>query len=245
MSDFFDRLSAKGSVDEPSELGTTEEPTDSLPKDGDEPTIRYTPVAIRATLQELLRAGTLDLQTKPRLFQTAVSESKKIAEILEPLDLRLHLDEIRGLAFVGVADWVREESSEDGWTHPLLRRQRLTLEQSLLVAILRRFFVSHEQEVGIGAGNARVALEDVAVQLEMFLPDSGSDQRNEQRLRTLLEQLRAHGLVSEIDREDAVIIRPLIAHLANPHSLSALLEVFRTLNMGRESGDTPSEEAAR
>jgi hypothetical protein len=43
----------------------------------------------------------------------------------------------------------------------------------------------------------------------------------------LLEQLKTHGVVSEVDKKQEVTIRPLIAHLANPESLAALLRVIK------------------
>ncbi len=54
-----------------------------------------------------------------------------------------------------------------------------------------------------------------------YVGDSGSDAKNENRLLQLLEQLKTHGVVSEVDKKQEVTIRPLIAHLANPESLAA------------------------
>jgi hypothetical protein len=42
-----------------------------------------------------------------------------------------------------------------------------------------------------------------------------------------LDQLKGHGLVSAIDSHDRVNIRPIIAHLANPENLQALLHWLR------------------
>lgn len=109
----------------------------------------------------------------------------------------------------------------------LVRKQRLTLEQSLLVAILRQQFVAHEVEAGVGASDARVALEDLIPHLQAYLGDLGSEAQEKRRLLTLLEQLKGHGIVSDVDQQERVTIRPIIAHLANPENLANLIQALR------------------
>jgi hypothetical protein len=155
-----------------------------------------------------------------------VTHHEAIARILEPLDLAMRVDDIRAIAYVIAAAQVFE-SDEDEWSHPLVRRQRLNLEQSLLIAILRQHFIVHEQEAGVGASEARVSLDDLLPRLRDYLGDPGSDSQEDKRLRNLLEQLKVHGIVSEIDTSDQVTIRPIIAHLANPQNLQNLLHAYR------------------
>ncbi len=40
-------------------------------------------------------------------------------------------------------------------------KQRLTLEQSLLLAILRQQFALHEQEYGVGQAVAKIAIDEL------------------------------------------------------------------------------------
>jgi len=148
--------------------------------------------------------------------------------ILEPLDLAMKIDELRGIAYVAVAALATE--GDDEWSHPLVRRQRMNLEQSLLVAILRQQFVVHEQEAGLGASAATVAIEDLLPHLQMYLGNLGSDAQEQKRLRGLLEQLKGYGLVSEVDAHDQLQIRPIIAHLANPENLTNLLHTFAVMS---------------
>jgi len=184
--------------------------------------------AVRATALELLKHGLLEEASKPNLYRNALAHRDAINHVLEWLELALRIDEIRGLAFLVVAG---NGSPEDGeWSHPLVRRQRLTLEQSLLLAILRQQFIAHERDAGIGAGNAQVALDDLLPHLQAYLGDTGSDAQERKRLLSLLEQLKGHGIVSDIDQQERVTIRPLIAHLANPENLSNLIQELRQLN---------------
>jgi Domain of unknown function (DUF4194) len=186
----------------------------------------YTPRHIKDAALELLKYGLLESSSKPNLYRAAITHSQDINRVLEPLDLSMRVDDMRGLAYVVVAPSAAE-STDDEWSHPLVRRQRLNLEQSLLVAILRQHFIAHEQEAGLGAKDAVIALDDVQPQVQMYLGHLGSDSLEQKRLRNLLEQLKGYGVVSEVDRHDQFSIRPIIAHLANPENLTNLLHAFR------------------
>ncbi len=230
MSDnLFDRMAADAGEPIEPELALAAEAVEG---DG-------TAAGVKRAAQELLRYGFLEESSKRDLFRLTTVHAKEIAAALEPLDLDLRIDEHRGVAFLQVARSAYESHQEaDAWTHPLVRRQRLTLEQSLLVAILRQAFVIHEQESGIGECDAKIAVDDLLPQFTSYLGDSGSDARNESRLINLLDQLKPYGIVSEMDNNQEIVIRPLIAHLANPDSLSALLALFFAK---ARSSDAPRE----
>jgi Domain of unknown function (DUF4194) len=193
--------------------------------DEQNPDDAFTPRHIKEAALELLKYGLLESASKPNLYRAAVTGHRDIARILEPLDLAMKIDELRGIAYVAVAAQASEV--DDEWSHPLVRRQRMNLEQSLLVAILRQQFVVHEQEAGLGTSAATVAIEDLLPHLQMYLGHLGSDAQEQKRLRGLLEQLKGYGLVSEVDAHDQLQIRPIIAHLANPENLTNLLHTFR------------------
>ena len=227
MKSIFDRITEKKAAS-----GVPDPPDKPLENDGeisrdDGDTGNYTPVAVKSAVQELLRYGIVESGLKQSLYKTALQEQKKINDVLEPLDLRMALDEIRGIAFLKVAGQLFD--GEDEWSHPLVRRQRLTLEQSLLTAMLRQHFIAHEDEAGIGAEGATIHIDDLLPPLRDFLGDPGSDLKEQKRLRNLLEKLKVHGIVSEIDAKDRVTIKPLIAHLANPQSLDTLLNHLKKM----------------
>lgn len=191
-----------------------------------------TPAGLRRAVQELLRNGLLERSAKPQGFQQLASDTARVNALLEPLDLQVKLDDVRGLAFVVVAaSYQPDDSEEDDWTHPLVRRQRLTLEQSLLLAILRREFLQREQEQGLGMP-VQMALDSLLPQLEIYLGHTGSEMQDRKRLLNLLDNLHDHGVVSKIDAQDRFTIRPMIVHLANPENLQALLQRLRELSGG-------------
>jgi len=233
MSDYFDRLTSQA-IAKPTREESQQTP--AAPDHANEQAplteaSHYTPVNVKATAQELLKFGLLEAVRKPNLYQVATTQTAAINQILEPFDLRLKVDDVRGLAFLVVSEQLFGEGEEnsDEWSHPLVRRQRLTMEQSLLMAILRQHFIAHEQEAGVGAGEAMVELDELLPQLQLYLGDTGSDTRDQKRLRSLLDNLKNHGIVSDIDASDQVVIRPIITHLANPENLQNLLHHFRHL----------------
>lgn len=232
MSDFFDRLTAKteGTPPDDEHPDAHVEPTNSeeVSTSNEGEAARYTSKNLKVATQELLKYGLLEADRKPNLYQVAINQTSAINQILEPLDLRLKIDDIRGLAFLVVSTQLFADE-DDEWSHPLIRRQRLNLEQSLLIAILRQHFIAHEQDAGLGAGEAVIELDELLPQLQLYLGDTGSDTRDQKRLHNLLENLKNHGIVSEVDSNDQIIIRPIITHLANPENLQNLLQHFQKL----------------
>lgn len=216
----------------------------SMPDDATlaESTIPATPATLRRAVQELLKQGMLEQAAKPALIRHIATDTARVNALLEPLDLTVRLDEHRGLAFIAIAaTYQADDEDEDEWTHPLVRRQRLTLEQSLLLALLRREFLQREQENGLGVP-VHLTVDHLLPQLEIYLGSTGSDMQERKRLLNLLENLRGHGVVSEVDAQERFTIRPMIVHLANPENLQALLHSLREMNHARAAA-APGGEA--
>lgn len=212
------------------------------PEPPDEAATVGTPSDVKTLVQELLKNGFIESSARAADFNAVLRLRRQIDAVLEPLDLRIDLDEMRGLAVLVVVESTTNTPDET-WNHPLVRRQRLTLEQSLLVAILRQLHVVQELESGIGIREVRVSVDELLSQLHVYLPDTGSDTKNRQRLLTLLDQLKPHGIVSEPDSRGEVMIRPLITRLANPETLRSLLSHLRILAGGTDgSNDSLTNE---
>lgn len=195
--------------------------------DNDVKGTEQTPTEVKKLTQTLLRQGFIEEARHATEFRRAATRQTEINAALEALDLSLHLDEQRGIAFLVVAESGFDEKDEAReWSHPLVRRQRLTLEQSILVALLRQRFVLHEQEAGIGTAPPQIPLEELLADFRTYFGDSGSDAKDQSRLASLLDQLKTCGIVSEVDKNEEITIRPLIAHFANPETLANLLGVL-------------------
>ena len=230
--DIFDRMAAQGASAQ-AERSLSKEELPALVESGmaAQSTSR-TPPNVRQALQFLLAHGWLESATKPKLFNLIAAQTTLLDALLEPLDLRVVVDDVRGLAFLavvpGYAGDDTDESEQDDWTHPLMKRQRLTLEQSLLLALLRREFLQREQESGTGTA-VRITVDSLLPQLETYLGATGSDMQERKRLGQLLENLRTHGMVSDVDAQDCITIRPMIVHLLNPENLQTLLLRLRAV----------------
>ncbi len=214
MTNIFDQMAARSAAEQELDDSKTQTPVvDSM----------RTAQRLREALQALLSDGLLEQTHKPNLYRTAMHELLQLNILLEPLDLQASVDDVRGLVFLRV---LRDDQAavEDEWSHPLVRRQRLTLEQSVLLVFLRQHFVSHEQEAGLGDSNAWVAVDELVALMSGVLGASGSESKEKSRVLTLLNQLKIHGVVTDPDVHGRVQIRPLIAHLANPETLEALLQ---------------------
>ena len=245
MAGFFDRLINRsltanvGSEPEPSDEDVTDESVEESAASSEMRTLKK----IREATQELLKYGLLEEASKPNLYRVVLAHPEEATRILEPLDLDIGIDEIRGLLYVKVR--LDDTPEQDEWSHPLVRRQRLNLEQSLLVAILRQHFVAWEQESGTGASQAQIAIDDLLPQLQIYLGDPGSESKERTRLLTLLDQLKGHGLVTSPDAHERIVIRPIIAHLADPMNLQALLAWLREQIAQQTSPDDSSEKESR
>ena len=147
--DIFDRMAAQAAGVEASPLLSKEELPALYEKAFDAQNPSQTPSNVRQALQFLLAHGWLESAAKPKLFGLVAAHTTLLDALLEPLDLRVVVDDVRGLAFLtvvpGYAGDDTDESEQDDWTHPLMKRQRLTLEQSLLLALLRRECWQREQ----------------------------------------------------------------------------------------------------
>lgn len=243
MAGIFDQITGQPGRDEPEQPDNNagadyEDSADSSAAEPDR-----TDRALREAAQELLRLGLLEANHRPNLYRTALLALDRLNAILEPLDLLARVDDIRGLVFLAVRENAELENltdKEDDWSHPLVRKQRLNLEQTLLVAILRQHFIAYEQDAGAGASEALVAVDELVPQLQVYLGESGSEARERTRVLQLLDQLKGHGLVSAPDSHERVVIRPMIAHLANPENLTALLHELKQ-RLAAEKDDNGGE----
>ncbi len=247
MNNIFDQMASEGDRQDPPFDADITKPgltanDDSQRNLENAADVEQTSVEIKGVVQELLKHGFLEEANRRDLFRRVIVHMQAINLTLEPLDLSVRLDSHRGVAFLAVAQGYTEtQSDENGWTHPLVRKQRLTLEQSLLIAILRQAFVMHEQEYGVGQAAAKIAIDELLPTFLTYVGESGSDSRDENRLLQLLDQLKAHGIVSEVDQKHEVTIRPLIAHLANPESLTALLGILKEKSQSLSSQSLSSQ----
>ena len=141
MSNVFDSMLPVDDEKQPDANQTGSElATESTSPELEISTASVTPMDVKEATQELLKIGFIEESRKSALFQKATIHRQAILSALEPLDLTFQVDSYRGIAFLKVNKTTQADSEQDDqeWSHPLVRRQRLTLEQSLVIAILRK-----------------------------------------------------------------------------------------------------------
>ena len=122
MAGIFDRIAGASGADE------TELAVEPMALEDDQPVMsaavqvdeRRTPQRVREAVQEMLKYGLLEESHKPNLYRSALANIEAVDRILEPLDLAMGVDEVRGLVFVTVRQG--EVAEQDEWSHPLVRR---------------------------------------------------------------------------------------------------------------------------
>ncbi|MEJ2042780.1 MAG: DUF4194 domain-containing protein [Reinekea sp.] len=245
MSGFFDQQFSQENEEQKSTSKDTEADTGAVanPLDAQSLENERTDTRLRDAVKDLLKNGLIEAEAKPNLYRTATVEHAALVSILEPMDLTAVVDDVRGLVYLAVLT-AEQEMSEEGedWSHTLVRKQRLTLEQSLLVAILRQAYVAHEQDVGVGGAAPVLAVDDITAQLQLYLGESGSEQKDRTRAFQLLDQLKGYGLVTAPDSHDRVTIRPIITHLANPENLKALQSALKARLSDEEAKEEGSSQ---
>ena len=100
--DIFDRMAAQAAGVEASLLLSKEELPALYEKAFDAQNPSQTPSNVRQALQFLLARGWLESAAKPKLFGLVAAHTTLLDALLEPLGLRVVVDDVRGLAFLTV-----------------------------------------------------------------------------------------------------------------------------------------------
>ncbi|WP_223550252.1 DUF4194 domain-containing protein [Pseudomonas sp. A-B-19] len=243
MPSIFDELTGKpGDQEELSENAEQERELEDLEIDDldVEDDDQRTPRVIREVVQELFKHGFIEEADYERLYRAALANAELVDQIFEPFDLNVQFDEIRGLVFIRVLH--ASDVIVEGWTHPLIRHHAFSLEQTLLIAVLRQYLIECEMENGIGATIPQMTVDDVITHLRAYLGEHGADFKDRKRAVRLLLQLRNHHLISMNEHSDRFTIRPLIAHVANPENLTALLQWLLAHDFNTDQFSPMSEE---
>ena len=111
--DIFDRMAAQAAgVGVPQSLSKEELPA-LAERALSAQNASKTPPNVRQALQFLLAHGWLESAAKPKLFHLIAAQTALFDTLLEPLDLRVVVDDVRGLAFLAVVpDYAGDDTDE-------------------------------------------------------------------------------------------------------------------------------------
>lgn len=240
--DFFDELIKAQStetveadplnVDEDNgiEQSSADEPT-SAPEVDDQPA--PLPHEARRALVYLLRQGSALARQKSEIFELICRYQDALRNHLENMYLRLVIDERYGVAFIANAQ-NPEDEDDDGESVRLISRRTLTLYDTLLILVLRKYFQDRETQ---GEHKIIIDIETVEAGMSPFLPLTNSTRSDRKQLVTSLKRMiEKRILVVVRGSEERFEISPLIRHVVSAEFLQHMLNEYQRL-ADEQSGD--------
>lgn len=190
---------------------------------------RLQPEARRA-LVSLLKHGVILAGRKGRLFETICRYQSEVRSHLADIYLKLMLDERAGVVFVAQID----EADSDEEITSLITRRTLSLYDTLLLLVLRKYYQDREN-----AGEQRIIidLERIESNLSPFLPLTNSAKLDRKKLIIALNKMIEKRLLSKVrGSNDRLEITPVIRYVVNAQFLEKMLKEYQQLASEAEQG---------
>ena len=165
-----------------------------------------TPTSAQSTRHPQLSAvvialckGVVDRQADLRLWQDLLQLQAAVAEYVEMLGLRLHLDEAEGYAFL--QSQTQEDEAEK--LPRLVARRQLSFPVSLLLALLREKMAEADAS---GEGQRVIVSRDEVVEMiRVFLPAGSNEVRLIDQVDGYLNQVIKMGFARRLKGEEKMI----------------------------------------
>lgn len=165
-----------------------------------------TPTSAQSTRHPQLSAvvialckGVVDRQADLRLWQDLLQLQAAVAEYVEVLGLRLHLDEAEGYAFL--QSQTQEDEAEK--LPRLVARRQLSFPVSLLLALLREKMAEADAS---GEGQRVIVSRDEVVEMiRVFLPAGSNEVRLIDQVDGYLNQVIKMGFARRLKGEEKMI----------------------------------------
>lgn len=191
------------------------------------------PHEARRALVYLLRQGSALAQKKGEIFELVCRYQDALRNHLENMYLRLVIDERYGVAFIANAQ-NSEDEDDDGESVRLISRRTLTLYDTLLILVLRKYFQDRETQ---GEHKIIIDIETVEAGLSPFLPLTNSTRSDRKQLVTSLKRMIEKRILAVVrGSEERFEISPLIRHVVSAEFLQHMLTEYQRL-ADKQSGD--------
>jgi hypothetical protein len=185
----------------------------------------------RRALVYLLRQGSALARQKSEIFELICRYQDSLRNHLENMYLRLVIDERYGVAFIANA---HNDEDDEGESVRLIIRRTLTLYDTLLILVLRKYYQDRETQ---GEHKIVIDIETIEAGLSPFLPLTNSTRSDRKQLGASLKRMiekRILGIVR--GSEERFEISPLIRYVVSAEFLQHMLNEYRRL-AGEQSGD--------
>jgi hypothetical protein len=193
------------------------------------------PHEARRALVYLLRQGSVLAQEKSDIFELICRYQDSLRNHLENMYLRLVIDERYGIAFIANA---HNDEEEDGESVRLITRRTLTLYDTLLILVLRKYFQDRETQ---GEHKIVIDIETIEASLSPFLPLTNSARSDRKQLLTSLKRMIEKRILGVVrGSESRFEISPLIRYVVSAEFLQHMLNEYIRL-AGEQTGAEPAQ----
>lgn len=206
-------------------------PTEPSSEPRDVETTALLPHEARRALVYLLRQGSALARQKSEIFELICRYQDSLRNHLENMYLRLVIDERYGVAFIANA---HNDEDDDGEGVELIIRRTLTLYDTLLILVLRKYFQDRETQ---GEHKIVIDVETIEAGLSPFLPLTNSTRSDRKQLGASLKRMIEKRILGVVrGSEERFEISPLIRYVVSAEFLQHMLNEYRRL-AGEQSGD--------
>lgn len=187
---------------------------------------RLPPEARRAVV-ELMRQGVVMADSKRLVFDALCQHQEIIRDHLADMYLRLQIDDAAGLALLLQQQDDENAEQEDVEVPRLINRRVLSLYDSLLLLVLRRYYLDRETA---GDKQIQIDIEQVEERLLPFLPLSANQSKDRKRLNGAIENMKKRRILSPVRGEESRLeILPVIRYVVSAQMLEQLLSEYRRI----------------
>lgn len=205
-------------------------------------------------LVHIMRHGVIFHAQKPNLYHSLCQYQSMIQRHLSEVYLTLVLDERQGIAFIARSDSETSGSSQDSFdsasisdpkdlladelidstddehTHSLISKRTLSLYDTLILLMLRKYYQERETS---GEQKIIIDIERLSSLLTPFLPLTDHTSRDLKKLSARLKELSRRHLLSSIrGNDDRYEITPLIRYVVSADFLESMLDEYLRLAQG-------------
>ena len=192
----------------------------------------------RRALVYLLRQGSTLARQKSELFELICRYQDALRNHLENMYLRLVIDERYGIAFIADSQ-NPEDEGDDGEGVRLISHRTLTLYDTLLILVLRKYFQDRETQ---GEHKIIIDIETIKAGLSPFLPLTNSTRSDSKPLITSLKRMREKRILIVVrGSEERFEISPLIRHVVSAEFLQHMLNEYQRL-ADEQMRDDPQDD---
>ena len=181
----------------------------------------------------------MNAKSNGAVFETLRRYQAPIQEHLAEMYLKMVLDPQAGIALLQ-EQAVEDLESEDEEPVSLISRRTLSVYDTLLLLVLRKYFQERESA---GEQQVVIDIDHIESLLTPFLPLTNSSRSDRRNLNGALEKMKERKILTGSKDGERFEITPVIRYVVNADFLQEMLASYLTLagqSVGRESSEERS-----